>query len=226
MAKKKFLKITDTTLRDAQQSMWAQLLTVDEITPLLRDLDDCGFEALEVWGGGIFETLLKFGNENPWNKLKNIQKHIKKTPLQMIIRGKNLVGYHPYSDEIIETFLNQSFDHGISIIRVFDPLNDIKNIKNIIKFSKQKNISVQGVLCYTIAPKYNIDFFTKYAKQLKSEGVDGITIKDPAGILMPDVAVKLVQRIQKEVKLPVNLHSHVTNGIVNITYFDAIKKSY
>jgi oxaloacetate decarboxylase alpha subunit len=217
------LKITDTSLRDAQQSMWGKLFSVDEIVPILADLDECGFDALEVWGGGIFETSLKFGKENPWERLKKIKKNIKQTPLQMIIRGKNLVGYHPYSDEIIENFLNKSFDLGISIIRIFDPINDIENIKNVIKFSKSKNVNVQGVMCYTIAPSYDLDFFVNYAKQLKDEGVNGLTIKDPAGMLLPDVAVELVKRLQKEVKLPVNLHSHITNGIVNVTYFEAIK---
>ncbi len=225
MAKEKKLKIkiTDTTLRDAQQSLWTKHLNIEEILPLLSDLDECGFDALEVWGGGTFEAALKFWDENPWVRLKTIKKNIKKTPLQMIVRGRNLVGYHTYSNEIIEAFLQKSFDFGITRIRIFDPLNDIENIKFLIKIAKESNIDTQGVICYTMAPNYDLEFFATYANQLKSEGVNAITIKDPAGILTPKIGVELVKTLQQETKLPINLHSHATNGIVNLTYYDLIQ---
>ncbi|MDR0676724.1 MAG: pyruvate carboxylase subunit B [Elusimicrobiota bacterium] len=221
--KKDIIKITDTTLRDSQQSIWGEHFELDEITYFLAEVDECGFEALEVWGGGTFESSLKFWNENPWDKLKLIKKNVKKTPLQMVIRGKNLVGYKPCSDEIIEKFLKSSFDIGVSIMRVFDPLNDIDNIKHIIKLAKNNKICVHGVMCYTIAPNYDIDFYVKYAKILKEEGVDRIIIKDPAGILLPKVVVELIKRIKKEIELPLGLHCHLINDFVILTYYEAIK---
>jgi oxaloacetate decarboxylase (Na+ extruding) subunit alpha len=221
--KKNIVKITDTTLRDAQQSSWGQHFDIDEVISFLADMDECGFEFLEVWGGGTFETSLKFWNENPWDKLKLIKRNVKKTPLQMIIRGKNLVGYRPFSDEIIERFLKSSFDLGISSMRVYDPLNDITNIQSIIKTAKESKILVQGVMCYTIAPNYDMDFYIDYAKALKNEGVDGITIKDPAGILLPEVSVEIIKRLNEEVALPVRLHCHSINDFADLTYYEAIK---
>ena len=220
---KKIIKITDTSLRDAQQSSFSRHFDIDEIASFLDDLDQCNFEFLEVFGGATFEGDLKFWNENPWKRLSFIKKNIKKTPLQMSIRGKNLVGYRPFSDEIIERFLKTSFDFGISSLKVFDPLNDIDNLKSIIKIAKANNILVQGVVCYTIAKGYDLNFYLEYVKKLAMEGVDGITIKDPAGILLPNVLVDLIKSFKENIKLPIKLHSHITNNIASLTYSEAIK---
>lgn len=219
----KTIKITDTSLRDAQQSRFSRHFDLDEIALFLDDLDKCNFEFLEVFGGATFEGDLKFWHENPWKRLSFISKNIKKTPLQMSIRGKNLVGYRPFSDEIIEKFLKTSFNFGISSLKIFDPLNDIDNIKTIIKIAKDNNILVQGVICYTIAPGYDINFYLEYAKKLAIEGVDGISIKDPAGILLPDVLIDLIKVFKENIKLPIRLHSHITNNIASLTYYEAIK---
>lgn len=217
------LKITDTTLRDAQQSIWASKITTDEITELLKNLDQVGFHSLEVWGGGIFENALRFWKEDPWERLNTIAKTIKHTPMQMLLRGQNIVGYHPYPDDVLEAFIKQAIDSGISIVRTFDALNDIRNVEQSIAYTKKYGAHAQGTLCYTINPYYDLDFLVQYAMQLRDIGADSIAIKDAAGILTPLVAATLIKRLKKEVKLPLQLHSHITNGVVNITYYEAVK---
>ncbi|MCP4482494.1 MAG: pyruvate carboxylase subunit B [bacterium] len=217
------LKITDTTLRDAQQSIWAKHFKINEIIPLLKDLDECGFEALEVWGGGTFESALRLWKENPWDRLRKIKKNIKKTPLKMMLRGRHLVGYHVYSNEVIEEFIKHSIDCGISIISIFDPLNDISNIKNIIKIIKSNNAKVQGLICYSISDEYDLKYYLNYAKALEKAGVDSLTIKDPAGILPYNTGIELFKRIKESTNIEVNFHGHITNGIANITTYEMIK---
>ncbi|MFC1546132.1 pyruvate carboxylase subunit B [bacterium] len=217
------IKITDTTLRDAQQSVWARHINPKELKDIIKGLDNAGFHSLEVWGGATFENSLRYWREDPWEHLQNIKKLIKNTPLQMLLRGQNIVGYHHFPDDVLEEFIKNAINHGISIIRIFDALNDIKNVETAINFTKKYKTHAQGTLCYTIDKHYDIDFYINYAKQLAKKGVDSIAIKDTAGILLPDIAVNLIKRLKNAVKLPVQLHSHLTNGSVNVTYFEAIK---
>jgi oxaloacetate decarboxylase (Na+ extruding) subunit alpha len=217
------IRVTDTTIRDAQQSVWAKYIKTSELKFILKDIDQIGFQSLEVWGGATFENSLRYWKEDPWSNLKAISKTVKNTPLQMLLRGQNVVGYHHFPDDVLEQFIKNSINCGISIIRIFDPLNDIRNVEKAIKFAKKYEAHVQGTVCYTISKYYNLDFFIEYAKALKDRGVDSIALKDTAGILLPDVCVELVKRLENEVGLPIQLHSHLTNGMINVTYYEAVK---
>ncbi|MFH1715162.1 MAG: pyruvate carboxylase subunit B [Elusimicrobiota bacterium] len=221
--KKLPIAITDTTLRDAQQSMWSPHISANEIKLLIRDIDQIGFHSLDVWGGGTFESSLRNWGEDPWERLSLISQNIKHTPLQMVIRGKSIVGYHHYPIDLLEEFIKTSINNGISIVRIFDPLNDINNLKDAFRIIKENKAHAQGTICYSISPSHSLKKFINFGKELKAEGADSIAIKDAAGILTPENAIALIKGLKEEVGLPLQLHSHLTSGLINVTYFEAVK---
>ena len=223
MAKLKPIKITDTTLRDGHQSLWATRMKIDEMLPILKQLDKVGYWSLEMWGGATFDVAMRFLNEDPWERLSSIRKEVKKTKLQMLLRGQNVVGYRNYPDDLLEAFVEKTAEQGMDIFRIFDALNDIRNLKSAIKFVKKHKKYVQGTLCYTISPVHTIDYFIRCANQQKDLGIDSICIKDMAGIIAPNVAYELVKRLKEEIKLPVQLHTHSSSGMAVASYLKAVE---
>ena len=217
------VKITETVLRDAHQSLIATRMTTEEMLPMLEQLDDIGYNALEAWGGATFDACLRFLNEDPWERLRKIKAKVKKTPLQMLFRGQNILGYRHYADDVVEYFVQKCVANGIDIIRIFDALNDVRNLETAIKATKKEKGHVQATLSYTISPVHNNESFVNLARQLEDMGADSICIKDMAGLLTPYVAYDLVKGIKKAVKLPLELHTHYTSGVASMTYLKAIE---
>lgn len=217
------VKITETVLRDAHQSLMATRMTTEEMLPIAEKLDKVGYHSLEVWGGATFDACLRFLNEDPWERLRELKKRIKNTPLQMLLRGQNLVGYRHYPDDIVEKFIEKAVANGIDIIRIFDALNDVRNLEVAIKATKRVGAHAQGTLVYTISPVHTIDHYIRVAKELVELGVDSICIKDMSGILSPCIAYELVKRLKETVNVPIQLHSHYTSGMASMTYLKAIE---
>ncbi len=216
-------KITETILRDAHQSLIATRMTTDEILPAVEMLDKVGYHSLEAWGGATFDSCLRFLNEDPWERLRKIKDKAKNTPLQMLFRGQNILGYRHYADDVVEYFVKKSVANGIDIIRIFDALNDVRNLQTAINATKKEGGHVQAAISYTISPVHNIDFFVKLAKEYENCGADSICIKDMAGLLIPYEAEKLVKELKKAVKVPIQLHTHYTSGVASMTYLKAIE---
>ena len=222
MAKK--ILITDVTLRDAHQSLIATRMTTEEMLPILEKMDKVGFYSLECWGGATFDTCMRFLDEDPWERLRTIKKYVKKTPLQMLFRGQNILGYRHYADDVVYEFVNRAVDNGIDIIRVFDALNDPRNMEAAIKAAKDtKSVHVQGTLVYTISPIHTLESFTKVASELESMGVDSVCIKDMSGLLAPYDAYNLVRMLKKHLSVPIELHTHCTCGFGEMTYMKAVE---
>lgn len=217
------VKITETVLRDAHQSLIATRMTTDEILPIIEKLDQVGYNALEAWGGATFDSCLRFLNEDPWERLRKIRSAAKNTKLQMLFRGQNILGYRHYADDVVEYFVQKSIANGIDIIRIFDALNDVRNLKTAIKACQKEKGHVQATVCYTISPVHDIPYFTKMAKELENMGADSICIKDMAGLLTPYTAYDLVKEMKKAVKIPIELHTHYTSGVASMTYLKAIE---
>ncbi|MDW7675579.1 MAG: acetyl-CoA carboxylase biotin carboxyl carrier protein [Bacillota bacterium] len=217
------VKITDTTLRDGHQSLWATRMKTEDMIPVVEQLDQVGYHSLEVWGGATFDVCMRYLNEDPWERLRTVKKYIKKTPLQMLLRGQSLVGYQHYADDLVEKFVSKAVENGIDIIRIFDALNDLRNMEIPIKIAKREGAHVQGAVVYTISPVHTFDHYIKTALSLKEQGVDSICIKDMAGLLMPYQAHELVKAIKQEVQLPVQLHSHYIGGMALGTYLKAVE---
>ena len=220
---KKRVEITETVLRDAHQSLIATRMTTDEILPIVEKLDKVGYHSLEAWGGATFDACLRFLNEDPWERLRKIKERAKNTPIQMLFRGQNILGYKHYADDVVDYFVKKSVDNGVDIIRIFDALNDPRNLKEAIKATHEAKAHVQATVCYTISPVHNIESFTKLAKQLEQMGADSICIKDMAGLLLPYTAYDLVKAMKETVKIPVQLHTHYTSGVASMTYIKAIE---
>jgi len=216
-------KITDTTLRDAHQSLWATRLKTEEMLPILSALDNAGFYSLEVWGGATFDVSLRFLNENPWERLRKIKQEVKNTPLQMLVRGQNLVGYKHYPDDVVDSFIKKSVDSGIDIIRTFDALNDLRNIKKVIEVGREAGAHMQGAIVYTISPIHKLEYNIELAKRMVDMGVNSIAIKDMAGLLTPYDAYTLVKELKRETGLMIQLHSHYTSGMASMTYLKGIE---
>ena len=219
----KKVKITETILRDAHQSLVATRMTTDEILPAVEMLDKVGYHSLEAWGGATFDACLRFLNEDPWERLRKIKDKAKNTPLQMLFRGQNILGYRHYADEVVEYFVQKSIANGIDIIRIFDALNDVRNLQTAINATKKEKGHVQAAISYTISPVHKIEFFVKLAKEYENCGADSICIKDMAGLLIPYEAQKLVTELKKAVKIPIQLHTHYTSGVASMTYLKAIE---
>ncbi len=213
--------ITDTTLRDAHQSLWATRMEIGDMLPILGKMDSVGYWSLEVWGGATFDAALRFLDENPWERLRIIKRHCPKTPLQMLLRGQNLVGYHHYSDEIVERFCHVSKRNGIDVFRVFDALNDIRNVEVSARAIKEAGGHFEGAISYTVSPVHTIDSFIEYAQQLKELGADTICIKDMAGMLTPFRTERMVRALKDEVGLPVHVHCHYIGGMAPMNYLKA-----
>ena len=217
------VKITETILRDAHQSLIATRMKTDEMLPIADKLDRVGFYSLEVWGGATFDSCLRFLNEDPWERLRKLRKAFKNTKLQMLLRGQNLLGYRHYSDDVVEEFVKRSIENGIDIIRIFDALNDPRNLRTSIEATNKAGGHAQAAISYTVSPVHNIDYYVDLAKELGNMGADSICIKDMSGILLPYVAEELVTKMKDKVSVPIQIHSHFTSGIANQTYMKAIE---
>ena len=216
------VKITDTTLRDAHQSLIATRLRTEDMLPLARDLDQCGFFSVEAWGGATFDTCIRFLNDDPWDRLRDLKSELKNTPIQMLLRGQNLVGYRHYPDDVVDKFVAASHKNGVDVFRVFDALNDIRNMKRSMDQVKKTGAHLQGTICYTTSPVHNNQTFIMMAKELYAFECDSICIKDMAGLIMPDAARNLITGIKKAVDVKVCLHSHCTSGVAPMSYQAAI----
>lgn len=217
------VKITDTILRDAHQSLAATRMRTEDMLPIVEKLDKVGFYSLEAWGGATFDSCIRYLNEDPWERLRLIKGAAKNTPIQMLLRGQNLVGYRHYSDDVVEKFVELAARNGVDIFRIFDAVNDVRNMQTSIKAAKKAEKHVQGTICYTTSPVHTNDTFIGIAKELASLECDSICIKDMAGLIHPQDAYELVSRLKKEVGLPVDLHCHCTNGIAPLSYFAAVQ---
>ncbi len=222
MAKK--IGITETVLRDAHQSLIATRMSTAEMLPALESLDKIGFHSLECWGGATFDACLRFLDEDPWERLRTLKKHMPNTPLQMLFRGQNMLGYRHYADDVVEYFVQKSVANGIDVIRIFDALNDIRNLQTSINAArKEKGAHVQVAISYTTSPVHDIEYFVRYAKQLEEAGADSICVKDMAGLLLPQSTYELVKALKENVKLPIQIHSHFTAGIADMVLLKAIE---
>ena len=219
----KSVKITETILRDAHQSLIATRMTTEEMLGAVELLDKVGFNALEAWGGATFDSCLRFLNEDPWERLRKIKDKAKNTPLQMLFRGQNILGYRHYGDDVVEYFVQKSIANGIDIIRIFDALNDVRNLKTAINATIKEKGHVQAAISYTISPVHTNDSFIELAKQLEDMGASSICIKDMAGLLTPYNAYDLVSGMKKAVNIPIELHTHYTSGVASMTYLKAIE---
>ncbi|NPV26214.1 MAG: pyruvate/oxaloacetate carboxyltransferase [Firmicutes bacterium] len=217
----KALKITDTTLRDGHQSLWATRMKIEEMLPILEKIDAVGYHSLEVWGGATFDVCLRFLNEDPWERLRTIKKHVKKTPLQMLLRGQSLVGYSHYPDDIVERFVAKAAENGIDIFRIFDALNDIRNLQKAMECAKKTGKHVQASVVYTISPVHTLDHYEETALKLQDLGADSICIKDMAGLLAPFAAYELIKALKEKLSIPVQLHTHYVGGMAIATYVKA-----
>lgn len=215
------VKLTDTTLRDAHQSLIATRMRTRDMLPIAEKMDEVGFFSLEVWGGATFDSSIRFLNEDPWDRLRALKKTIKKTPLQMLLRGQNLVGYRHYSDDIVIKFVEHAAESGIDIFRIFDAVNDIRNMEVSIKTAKRVGAHVQGTVCYTISPVHPISLYVRMAKELEELGCDSLCIKDMAGLISPQNAYDLVSALKEKISIPVDLHSHCTSGMAPMSYLFA-----
>ena len=217
------VKITETVLRDSHQSLIATRMTTEEMLPILAEMDKVGYHSLEAWGGATFDACMRFLNEDPWERLRTIRDNVKNTKLQMLFRGQNILGYRHYSDDVVEYFVQKSLANGIDIIRIFDALNDPRNLKTAINATRKEGGHVQAAFSYTTGPVYTMEYYSKYAKQLEEMGADSICIKDMAGLLKPYDAYDLVKTIKESVKVPVQLHTHYTAGLASMTLMKAVE---
>ncbi|MBQ8056807.1 MAG: oxaloacetate decarboxylase subunit alpha [Ruminococcus sp.] len=219
----KQIKITETALRDAHQSLIATRMTLDEMLPILDKMDKAGFYSLECWGGATFDSCLRFLNEDPWHRLRVIRDHCKNTKLQMLFRCQNMLGYRHYADDVLEYFVQRSVANGIDIIRIFDALNDIKNLETAIKAAKKEGAHAQVAISYTTGPVFTDEYYVEYAKRIADAGADSICIKDMAALLTPYATESLVKAIKAEVDLPIQLHTHYTSGLASMCLLKGIE---
>ena len=217
------VRIVETSVRDGHQSLFATRMNTEEVLKLCSILDNAGYHAIEVWGGATFDACMRFLNEDPWDRLRAVRAFCKKTKLQMLFRGQNILGYRHYSDDVVDMFCKKSIENGIDIIRVFDALNDIRNLSQAVTSTKKYGGECQIALSYTTSPVHTIDYYVSLAKDVEKLGADSLCIKDMAGVLLPEDATKLVTAIKKEISIPLELHSHCTAGVCEMTYMAAIK---
>ena len=216
------LKVTELALRDAHQSLLATRMRTEDMLPIAEKMDQVGFFSLEMWGGATFDSCLRFLNEDPWERALKLKKVAPNTPFQMLLRGQNCVGYRHYADDVVERFVKKSCDVGINIFRIFDALNDLRNIETAVKTVKKCGETVEGCISYTVSPVHNIELYIKMARDLKDMGSDIICIKDMAGLFTPDATGTLIREIKKEIALPIHLHTHATTGLVGMNMQKAI----
>lgn len=220
---KKEVKFVDTVFRDAHQSLIATRMTTEQMLPVLGKMDKAGFYALEVWGGATFDACIRFLDEDPWERLRTIRKHVKNTRLQMLLRGQNLLGYKHYADDVVESFVEKSIENGIDIIRVFDALNDVDNLTTSMRAIKKYGGECQACICYTISDIHTISYYADLARTMEQMGADSLAIKDMAGILTPHVVSQLVPALKEAIRIPIDIHTHSTSGIGEMTYLKAVE---
>jgi oxaloacetate decarboxylase alpha subunit len=215
------IKITETVLRDGHQSLIATRMTLDEMLPILEVMDGVGYHALEVWGGATFDACIRFLNEDPWERLRTIRSHVKKTKLQMLLRGQNLLGYRHYADDLVDEFVKKSIENGIDVIRIFDAFNDTRNLESAVRACKKYGGHAQGCVSYTLSPVHTNEMFIKLGKEIEQMGADSFCIKDMAGLLDPYNTYKLVKDLKTALGIPIELHTHATSGLGSMTYMKA-----
>ena len=222
MAKKKIL-VTETALRDAHQSLIATRMPIEDMLPILDKMDKIGYHSIECWGGATFDACLRFLNEDPWERLRILRKNLPNTKLQMLFRGQNMLGYRHYADDVLEYFVQRTVANGIDIIRIFDALNDIKNLQVAIKAAKKEGAHAQVAISYTTGPVFTHEYYVEYAKRIADAGADSICIKDMAALLTPSETYSLVKEIKKTVDLPIQLHTHYTSGLASMCLLKGIE---
>ena len=217
------VKITETILRDAHQSLIATRMTTEQMLPIIDKMDKVGYNAVECWGGATFDASLRFLKEDPWDRLRKLKDGFKKTPLQMLFRGQNILGYRPYADDVVEYFVQKSIANGIDIIRIFDCLNDVRNLQTAVSACNKEKGHAQVALSYTLGEAYTLDYWMEMAKKIEDMGANSICIKDMAGLLVPTAATELVQALKSATTLPIELHTHYTSGVASMTYMKAVE---
>ena len=220
---KKPVKIMETVLRDAHQSLIATRMTTEQMLPILDKMDKVGYHAIECWGGATFDASLRFLKEDPWERLRKLRKGLPNTKLQMLFRGQNILGYNHYADDVVEYFVQKSIANGIDIIRIFDALNDLRNLKCAVKAANKEKGHAQIAISYTLGDAYTTDYYVSMAKQVEEMGADSICIKDMAGLLLPYKATELVTALKAAVNIPIQLHTHYTSGVAGMTYLKAVE---
>ncbi|MCI5595419.1 MAG: oxaloacetate decarboxylase subunit alpha [Lachnospiraceae bacterium] len=220
---KKPIKITETVLRDAHQSLIATRMTTEEMLPIIDKMDKVGYHSVECWGGATFDASLRFLKEDPWERLRKLREGFKNTKLQMLFRGQNILGYRHYADDVVEYFVQKSVANGIDIIRIFDCLNDIRNLQTAVKAANKEGAHAQVALSYTLGDAYTLDYWRDIAKKIEEMGADSICIKDMAGLLVPYEATRLITTLKEATSLPIQLHTHYTSGVASMTYMKAVE---
>ena len=215
--------ITETVLRDAHQSLIATRMTTEQMLPIIDKMDQVGYHSVECWGGATFDACLRFLKEDPWDRLRKLKDGFKNTKLQMLFRGQNILGYAPYADDVVEYFVQKSIANGIDIIRIFDCLNDIRNLETAVKAANKEKGHAQVALSYTLGDAYTMDYWKDMAKKIEDMGADSICIKDMAGLLVPTAATELVQALKDGTSLPIQLHTQYTSGVASMTYMKAVE---
>lgn len=215
------MKITETVLRDAEQSLMATRMPISDFEGILDRMDQAGYYSIECWGGATFDACLRYLDEDPWERLRIIKKHMKKTKLQMLLRGQNLLGYHHYSDDTVRRFVRAAVENGMDIIRIFDALNDLRNIQTAVDACLEAGGHAQGTICYTISPIHNLEMYVGLAKEIERMGCQSVCVKDMAGILSPKECFELVRELKRAVNLPIFVHTHATTGLGPMTYLKA-----
>ena len=221
--KKKPVKIVETVLRDAHQSLIATRMTTEEMLPIVDKMDQVGYHAVECWGGATFDACLRFLKEDPWERLRKLRDGFKNTKLQMLFRGQNILGYKPYPDDVVEYFVQKSIANGIDVIRIFDCLNDLRNLQTAVNATKKEGGHAQVALSYTIGDAYTLDYWKNTAKNIEEMGADSLCIKDMAGLLVPNEATRLVTALKQATDIPIELHTHYTSGVGGMTYLKAVE---
>ena len=217
------INFTETVLRDGNQSLIATRMPIKDFEPILDTMDQAGYYSIECWGGATFDSCLRYLHEDPWERLRTIRKHCKNTKLQMLLRGQNILGYKHYPDDVVRAFVRKSVENGIDIIRIFDALNDLRNIEVAVDEAVKAGAHVQGALCYTTSPIHNIPMFVQLSRDLEKMGAHSICIKDMAGIMTPQVAYDLTKAIKEAVSIPVVIHTHSTTGLGAMTLLKAVE---
>ena len=219
----KKIGLTEVVLRDGNQSLLSTRLKIDDLLPIASKLDQIGYSSIESWGGAVFDSCVRYLNEDPWERLREFKKAMPNTKQQMLLRGQNLVGYRHYSDEIVSKFIEKSGENGVDIFRIFDALNDLRNIKHSVNVVKEIGKHAQGTLAYTISPVHTLDNWVDLSKEIEDLGCDSLCIKDMSGILSPEYAFELISNLKKTLNIPIHLHTHATTGMSNLTNMRAVE---
>ncbi|MFZ5597325.1 MAG: pyruvate carboxylase subunit B [Bacillota bacterium] len=220
---KRHVGITDTSLRDSHQSLLATRMRLKDMLPIAEEIENAGFHSVEIWGGATFDSCMRFLDEDPWERLRELKKVFKKTKTQMLLRGQNVVGYKHYADDVLEEFIKYSVANGMDIFRIFDALNDVRNMEKAMRVTKREGGHVQATVVYTISPVHDFDFYMRTAKELQEIGADSICLKDMAGILSPYIAYEIIKGWKERLDIPVQLHAHYTSGMASMAYLKAIE---